>query len=285
VARESDQWIKNAKQWSLVGPPLRPSAEDLRFVEAALEDARPKAAGLRAMVLGVTPELATLRWPAATSLVAVDKSAPMIRAIWPRSGIPAGAAVVHGDWRTMPLGAGTRDVAVGDGSFNCLTFPAEYRRVSTELSNVLAPGGVLILRMFVRPVLREPIDAIVSDLWSGATRTFDAFRWRLNMHVQPTTEQGVRFGDTWDVWQSLGIDGAALSERTGLSRERISAIDAYRDSTTQFTFPTLQECRDVLAPDFDELVCWTPTYELGDRCPTFVLRVRRTDGAADLQVR
>jgi SAM-dependent methyltransferase len=275
MAEQSDQWIKNARQWSLVGPPLRPSAEDVRVVEDALRHTRPAgSAGLRAMVLGVTPELATLRWPAATSLVSIDKSAPMIRSVWPRSGVPAGASAVHGDWRAMPLGADTRDVAVGDGSFNCLTYPDEYCRVAAELRRVLAPGGLMIMRMFVRPAVSETVDAILRDLWSGAIKTFDAFKWRLNMHLQPTTEAGVRFGDTWKLWQELSIDADALAGRLGTSREKIGAIEVYRDSKTVFTFPTVEECRTVWAADFEEVACWTPAYELGDRCPMFVMRVR-----------
>jgi SAM-dependent methyltransferase len=226
----------------------------------------------------VTPELATLRWPAGTSIVGVDRSAPMIQAIWPRSALPARASVVRGDWRAMPLGTNTCDVAVGDGSFNCLAFPTDYRRVSAELRRVLGGGGVLVLRTFVRAETREPLDAIVSDLWSGATRSIHTFKLRLHMHLQPSTERGIRFGETWHLWRSLGIDARMLAERTGHPIEEIDTIETYRDSATSFSFPSLSEAREVWAKDFDELACSTPAYELGDRCPTVVLRARAAAG-------
>ena len=275
MAGEPDQWITNARRWALVGPPMKPSAPDIGVVEGAIEQyVKPDPAGLRAVVLGVTPELATLRWPAGSSIVGVDQSAPMIQSIWPRSGLPTRASVVRGDWRAMPLGTGTCNIAVGDGSFNCLAFPADYWRVSAELRRVLGGGGVLILRTFVRPETREPLDAIVSDLWSGATRSIHAFKLRLHMHVQPSTERGIRFGETWQLWRSLGIDARTLADRTGHAIEEIDTIETYRDSATSFSFPSLAEVRETWATDFEELACSTPAYELGDRCPTIVLRAR-----------
>jgi SAM-dependent methyltransferase len=276
---EPDQWITNARRWALVGPPMKPSSWDVGVVERAVEQSVPRdPAGLRAVILGVTPELATLRWPAGTSIVGVDQSAPMIRAVWPRTGLPARASVVRGDWRAMPLGTRACDVAVGDGSFNCLAFPADYRRVSAELRRVLSGGGLLILRTFIRAEAREPLDAIVSDLWSGATRSIHAFKLRLHMHLQPSTERGIRFGETWELWRSLGIDAKILADRTGHAIEEIDTIETYRGSATSFSFPSLAEVRDVWANDFDELACSIPAYELGDRCPTLVLRAR--SGAA-----
>ena len=58
-------WGKASRQWSLVGSPLRPDASDVAFAEAAIAE-RFRATGRppRAVLLGVTPELAACRWPA-----------------------------------------------------------------------------------------------------------------------------------------------------------------------------------------------------------------------------
>ena len=71
-------WFRHARQWNRVGTPLRPSAED---GEAMMALARPYLASSRSptvVVLGVTPEVVQLPWPARTRLLAVDHSADMI---------------------------------------------------------------------------------------------------------------------------------------------------------------------------------------------------------------
>jgi len=42
----------------------------------------------------------------------------------------------------------------------------------------------------------------------------------------------------------------------------------------RYTFPTLAEARAALRDDFSEIACGLPGYELGERCPTFVLAPR-----------
>jgi hypothetical protein len=63
-----------------------------------------------------------------------------------------------------------------------------------------------------------------------------------------------------------------LAEQTGWPRNEIDTIDAYAGSDTVYTFPSLhtieRTCRGFFAVDS---VTW-PRYELGDRCPTVVLR-------------
>ena len=59
VARPNDTWARNSRQWSVVGQPLRPGAEDIAFTERALAEwlGTERRAGPVALVLGVTPEL------------------------------------------------------------------------------------------------------------------------------------------------------------------------------------------------------------------------------------
>ena len=103
MTRQPDHWNEHARQWSLIGPPLRPAAEDIRLLEAAVQDWRSctAVAAPRALLCGVTPEIARMRWPAGTRLIAVDHSRPMIAGVWPAAQVPGVA--VCGDWLALPF--------------------------------------------------------------------------------------------------------------------------------------------------------------------------------------
>lgn len=248
-----DHWPLHARQWARLGPPLRPTAEDMAVVAGQLR-------GSRGLLLGVTPEVAALPW--AGALLAVDRSQPMIREVWPG---PAGASVVCADWRWLPLASGRFDLVVGDGCASVFAWPGEYRALGAEMRRVLVAGGRLVLRLFTSPEAREDVRDLAGDLRAGRVRNFHAFKWRLAMALQPSTEAGVRLGDIWDAWRSIRpaeeIDGA-------------DTIDAYRGSDVRYSFPTLAQHRAALGQGFSELACVTGSYELAERCPTLILERR-----------
>src|SRR4051812_45292938 len=93
---ERDHWPRHARQWALVGPPLRPAPEDVAVARAVLEawrtlHGRPP----RVLVLGVTPELVAVAAPVAARVIAIDRSAAMIGAVLPAAG---GALALQADW-------------------------------------------------------------------------------------------------------------------------------------------------------------------------------------------
>jgi SAM-dependent methyltransferase len=153
-ASQTAIWQRNARQWSRIGPPLRPSADDLvalSGVLAAWQAARPGRA-LEAALLGVTPEIAGAPWPQGTRLVALDHSVAMIRTVWAGAAArPAAAFAVCADWRRLPISAGRFDVMAGDGAFNVLGSYADYDAVLGALRAALDPAGRLVLRFFMRP--------------------------------------------------------------------------------------------------------------------------------------
>ena len=81
-------WKSLATAYMDVGPPLRPSAEDIRFLKQALA-ALPDA--FQGLLLGVTPGIARLSLPAGSSLTAVDTSEAMAQgcgpAMFPENGM------------------------------------------------------------------------------------------------------------------------------------------------------------------------------------------------------
>jgi SAM-dependent methyltransferase len=266
-------WRRHAQQWQWIGPPLRPDVEDVLAAESAVARwSRSRGRAPDALLLGVTPEIATMRWPAGTRLLAVDHSWAMIRGVWP--GVPLGFPAVCAEWRALPLPEASRDAILGDGSFSALASGRMYAAVVRALRQVIRDGGVLAMRFYLRPEKPEAPGNVIDDLRHGRIGSFHVFKWRLVMAFHRSLEDGVRLGEVWDAWHDAVPDSAALARRTGWAHESILTIDAYRGVATGYTFPTLPEARAALAGAFEETACTFPSYELGERCPTLIFRPR-----------
>ncbi|MDQ6622553.1 MAG: hypothetical protein M3Y86_03600, partial [Verrucomicrobiota bacterium] len=75
MASSSPQhWQSMAAVWAQLGSPLRPSAEDQRGYGSFIFPWLQNFAQPRVAILGVTPELYYLPWPAGCDLLAVDRS-------------------------------------------------------------------------------------------------------------------------------------------------------------------------------------------------------------------
>lgn len=230
--------------------------------------------GLRALLLGVTPELVVMRWPAGTRLLSVDRCMDMIRGVFPAEALSPTRRVVRGDWLRLPVADGGVDLVVGDGCHTLLESPGGYRAFGREVCRVLRPGGRFVSRLFVRPEESEPVEQVLGDLAGGRIGNFHVFKWRLAMALHDGLDRGVRVGDIWECWHGAGIEPRALAARLGWPEEEIRTIEAYRDAGARYTYPTLGEARQALAPHFEELACHFGDYELGERCPTLSLERR-----------
>jgi SAM-dependent methyltransferase len=269
-APRTDHWPRHAQQWARVGAPLRPSPEDVACVEGI---AGARARPLRGLVLGVTPELVGMRWPAGSAVIAVDRSAAMIAAM-PRAGADASASMrataLQADWRALPCAAGSIDLAAGDGSLSCLPFPRDYRVLAGELARALAPGGELVLRLFASPEPRETLADVAAAVAARAIGGFHAFKWRLAMAIAGGGDVAV--ADIARAFDRVAPDPDALAAHTGWPRVAIATIDAYRGSDVVYSFPSAADAVAALAPELALVAQHVPAYELGERCPTVVLR-------------
>jgi SAM-dependent methyltransferase len=266
-------WSALSKQWRLIDVPLRPCRDDLRVFEGTVRErqrAQP-ARGVRGLLLGVTVEIATMRWPAAASVVAVDHSLPMVANVWPK---PAHGTAVCADWRSMPLASHSRDVALGDGCLTLLPWPHGHRAFAESLRRVLADDGVLALRCFCRPEKRETPGQVFDDLRARRIRGFHAFKWRLAMALHGPAGEGVRLADVWDCWSNEIADPDALAAQCGWPAELVRSMEVYRGSETRYTFLTADEaCRSLMA-EFTLKSQHVGSYELAERCPILVFRPR-----------
>jgi hypothetical protein len=263
-------WERQIKAWKWLGPPLRPSPEDVAEYEATVSGCPLRHRPPTGLVLGTTPELSRLSWPPGSTVLAVDRSPEMLRRIWPGHPEP-GQGGVCADWRKLPVRDRSCDIVLGDGLFTQLIYPAGYREVARSIRRVLTAKGIATIRFFVRPEASESPDQVFSDLWCGRIGSFHAFKWRLAMALQEEVRDGVQLRTIWEYWADA-VNPRELADRLGWRPEAIATIENYRGLTVRYAFPTLDELRRVLGTELDEVRCRMPQYELGERCPILTLR-------------
>lgn len=267
-------WAALAATWRLVGPPLRPVAEDLELVRAALdgwdqEASRPP----RVLILGVTPELFDLPWPAGSLVHAADRTEQMISLVWP--GEQANA--IQADWRDMPWLDASFDLVVCDGGWHLLDL-AGQQVLADVLARIIAPGGRFVVRLFVPSAQRQTPGQVIADLMSGRIRDLNALKLRLGPALMPSAKEGVALADIWQYLRDATGEWNALAARLGWDPKQLGAIDAYRDSVASYHFVRLEEFEAMMrstSTEFSIDAVGVPSYAMGDQCPTVVVRKAR----------
>lgn len=275
--RTSAHWLEIARRWYQVGPPLRPSAPDLAACAAVVQCWSVFHGAPRALILGVTPELYHLPWPAGTELAAVDHTPAMIEAVWPGPG----DAVLCANWMDLPLESASRDIVLCDGGLHLLAYPLAQQQLVRSLRRIVAPGGLCIFRLFVPPVQREAPESVLRDLLAGCIPSLNVLKLRLAMALQETSEAGVQLAQVWDALHQAAPDFNQLAAQLGWSLDHLLAIDTYRDCTSRYHFLDALQVVRLFAEEpggFTFATMTVPRYELGERCPTVVFR-RVSNGA------
>lgn len=198
----------------------------------------------------------------------------MIQRVWPRTDVRESVPLC-GDWKTIPLGDGSVPCVVGDGCFTLLDYPHGYRGVFREVQRVLSPGGRFAMRYFCRPTESESLAQIGEDLWTRRIGNADVLKLRLAMALHGTIQEGVAVDKIWRRFNEMVPERAKLELHLGWGRKEIDTFDVFRDSPAAFTFPTLEEIRDISSSLFVETSIHVPHYELGSRCPTVIYEPRQ----------
>ena len=133
-------WDGFAEGYAQLGPPLTPAPEDAALALAAIAEWSASHPGRapRAILLGVTPGMAQLQFPANSWLTAIDQSAPMTRWAWP-GNVSGQRSVVRGNWLALPFQDRSCDLVLGDAAMNCLRFETISRRWRPKCGEFLSP--------------------------------------------------------------------------------------------------------------------------------------------------
>ncbi len=269
----TDVWVQLSERWARILPPLRPASEDIELFRQVADEVLGNGhwPNRRALLLGVTPEIATMRWPTGTGLLALDSSPAMIRNVWPKDSAVS-AAVARADWKAMPVRDEAYAFIIGDGILTSQRYPEDFAALVRELGRVLSKGGAVVIRLFARPEARDSVASIFDDLRGGRLANFDVFHWRLAMAMHGDLEAGTRLADVWEAWHQNVPEPRDLMTAIGWAPDAARVLDRYRGLETRISFPTVAEVREIFADGFEQVACHVPTYEDGDRYPTVVFR-------------
>jgi SAM-dependent methyltransferase len=230
------------------------------------------------LILGVTPELYHLTWPDGAEVSAADHTAAMIHEIWPG---PAGAAHLT-EWTSLPFAAASHDVVLCDGGLHLVKYPEGSRQLAQEVRRILTPGGLCILRLFLPPRKRESARNVLTDLRAGRIGNLNLLKFRLWMALQTNPTEGVELGRVWDAVYSAAPDLELLATSIGWPTDHMLAINTYRDSPGRYYLLDMDDVTKLFCSNpggFEVESVHVPRYELGEQCPTLVLR-RTTEGLA-----
>lgn len=266
-------WDLLAQRWRFSAP-LSPGPADAAWFEGrlgALAAARPSA---RALMLGVTPALAAMRWPATMQVAAVDWSTEMLAKVWPAPRAPAGSVRTCADWRQLPFAPGTFDLAAGDGVYTALSDLPAYRMLTAELHRVLRPGGRLLVRCMCRPSRPLDIEALFELLLAGNIGSLDLFRFLIGMTLYHERRAPVARRDIGEVWLRRLPDTRAHQHRLGWSDDDLANMARSATQHHTLCFPTLDEQLELWRPHFEPVAHAIPDYPWGELFPRVELRVR-----------
>jgi SAM-dependent methyltransferase len=268
-------WEARARDWRFV-PPLAPCEEDVAWYEAQARNCAEsrEGGGLVALLLGVTPGIATMRWPDDTTLVAVDWAAGMLGNVWPRHGTPARAQPLRGDWRELPFASRSVDFVVGDNLYMTMGSVDESVRLNREVGRVLRPGGRYCQRSLGRTDRAVPAEELFENLRSGRVRHLDFFRFLLAMAVQGASREGVALDQVWRLWNQRMADAASLGDGFDWAELGLANLETWRGSVGRYCFLSQSEAIELAEPLFDVLETDKPNYEWRDHVSRLVMRRR-----------
>lgn len=260
-----------AQHWGDWGSPLRPSRADIDFVRGAVAEwqAETKVDSAKALLLGVTPEYASIEHGFPVELLGMDRSPRMIQAVWP-GDVPGRRRAAVGDWFQSGLPDHSQDIIIADGSFVFFD-PKGMRQLTSTVAQLLKPNGIFICRLFAAPAVRESVERVVAAARAGEIENFHIFKWRVAMALQTDVEHGVEQHDIWEAVNAAEFNRAALPQ-PGFSEGAMSTIRFYERKTATLHFPTLAQFGNLVGNAFASVRSEYLSYPLAERCPFVVAR-------------
>jgi len=255
-----DHWKEYQHRWHLLEAPLRPNAEVVEAIVAAVGERLSNV-----LLLGVTPELVD----AFPNLTAVDKSEEMIAALWQSQATTQ--SVRHANWLDMDAAYGRYSAIVGDCSINVLQSYAQIETLLPIVNERLADDGVFACRVFERPaepITEKDLRCVIDD---GTHGNFHAYKWQIAMSLAADSSGAVQAVEILDRFNQLFPQRVELARKTGWNIDVINTIDVYENSGIALLFPSRQEFDSLFTKHFDRYE-WRScgSYDLAQRCPIFV---------------
>jgi SAM-dependent methyltransferase len=253
------KWIDRVSSWDVWKPPLRPSQEDVAFVEQKLS----QIDNPLILLLGVTPEFARLE-RIEFRIQAVDISDAMIEKVWP--GDSTLRKVYNADWFVLGERASNFDAVLGDGVLT-VVWPPEDLSFLENVAAALKVGGKFITRVYLLPEKRKSINTIIEN----ANSNISQFKLELLKHVAAENNGVAILSRVYNKFNE--IRNRIPIGKLGWTKDDLTTVEIYKGSMETYTFFTRQKCMELFAAaNFEVEETFVGTDPWSAECPTFVLR-------------
>jgi ubiquinone/menaquinone biosynthesis C-methylase UbiE len=143
-------WTKNAHNWHIYKPPLRPSVGELKVIEQYLLKLSKKRPiwQTRALILGATPEYRDLLARHKIKAVIVDYNENSVKSMSQLlrfRGLRKEEIVIN-NWLKMKFKNNSFDAVLADWSFNNLQKINDYSKLLSIVKKILKPNGIFVNR-------------------------------------------------------------------------------------------------------------------------------------------
>jgi SAM-dependent methyltransferase len=275
MSGEDDYWKYAFEVFKTLTAPFRPEPAEIAFMERAVRSRLPRHAApeeARALLLGVTAEITGMRWPGAVELTAVDQSSAMIEGFWP-GDVPGRRRLVRGDWLHFPAEPRSFRFVLGDGVFNIPGYPEGYAELARRAAGLLRPDGVMIVRVFTQPDVKERTEAVVAEIRERPSFDYWPMRFRFVTSLQEDVRRGILGGPlpTIRYLAEHGIDNADFVAKTSYRPVPLPAQLPAGLEGLRINFPTRGEFVAAVAEHFRVVEIGCGKHELAERCPVYCL--------------
>ncbi len=258
-----------ARRWLELGPPFRPSADEIALFDLALRSL-PKNSPV--LIIGDSPELRdlTAKYNLPT-VVAADNLSNILamRQLRRQSGgYPEKMWVV--DWRQMVSDKEKFAIALVDFSLNSLTDWEDYGLVLGNVYKLLQPGGKLAVRigLFSPRPARLPAE-VIGDMLALPQHKF-SWWWELVLHSQASIYNKDSF--QLDLGRFFRYQLPRLHQQGLITDEHWRAVSGYH-FYNMMTVPSESEWEEMARMMFDiEIKKTASDYIAGDQVPFFILK-------------
>jgi len=257
--------------WPRLKPPLRPSSGDLALFQQSIDGwTAGQQAGApppQVLLLGATPELRDLDWPAGSRITVLERDSGAVSEVWKG---PLESVHVK-DWLTLTPQDGPFDIVLCDAGLHTLNYPKAQAELAKVLADVTLAGAIVVFRLLCPPSQHESTVRVAAELWAGNIGDMSQLMLRTAQSMQHSATAGVRISTVWLKLRSLSKNWETLAERTGWAMEDIQTADLYRFSAAKFHYPDLAQTMALFGHngtgDFEMIRLSTGDGPLAAQCP------------------
>ena len=215
--------------WDLVGPPLKPTRSDIKFIDNIIKIHFPNR-HIELLILGATKELVEYNWSNHNSLECIDQSINMLN----RLPFNLSNTYIHDNWYNYNWHP---DCIIGDG---VLTVLDDCNKFVRKMRDIILPGNLLILRVFI-PSSETP-NQINSRLNNGEFSNFNLYKLK-RMSSLINKDYKVKLHDIWESWYNnvSRIDDGPLAK----------TMEIFKDNYDYYSFHPIDKIQEMFSKYFN----------------------------------